>query len=177
MKSKEWGHFRYFLLFSTIRTSSQHLRDGVQYLRIGEYPHRALQLQLWQIKIGFRSFNSLFSECCLPPAHSTFRLFMTHAIVSTSHPCVCVYVCVTMKQIPQDVYTHGDVFVCVCCGFGRNVSDPAPFTTVEPCFQSVSAKFFHNKVEQQKKKATFSSKLAVANQRNWIKSPESRCCC
>lgn len=27
----------------------------------------------------------------------------------------------------QAVYAHADVFGCVCCGFGRRVSDPAPF--------------------------------------------------
>lgn len=128
-------YFTCFLLFSTIIASSQHLRGGLWYLRTGGHPHRPLQLWLQQIKVGFRSHNSLFTfdrgcqndslqnAVCHQP---TFSLHMTHAIVSTSR----VYVCVTMKQITQDVYTHGDMFVCFCCGFGRNVSDPALFTTV-----------------------------------------------
>lgn len=39
-------YFACFLLFSTIIALSQHLREGLRYLRAGGHPHRPLQLLL-----------------------------------------------------------------------------------------------------------------------------------
>lgn len=39
-------YFACFLLFPTIKTLSQHLREGLRYLRAGRRPHRPLQLLL-----------------------------------------------------------------------------------------------------------------------------------
>lgn len=125
---------------------------------MGESPHRPRQLQLCQIKMGFRSFHSLFtrlSECCRPPAHSTFSLFMTHLIVSTSRPCVFVCVCNHETNIPGCLYTWRRVCVCASAvGLAvMSVTLPlSPQSSRYVCFQRVSAKFFHNKVEQQKEK-------------------------
>lgn len=127
-------YFACFPLFFTIIASIQHPREGLRYLRTGGHPRSSGSNRLrWALKAIIpclplteesRLAEWPFAQRCLPPAH----------IQSLYDPCNCLHivcVCVCNHETnTQDVYTHGDMFVCVCCGFGRNVSDPAPFTTV-----------------------------------------------
>lgn len=144
-QQREEIHCSYFFLFSTIRVQSLYLSEGVHCVGTDRQPQEPRQQRLPQIKMGFSGSKSLFT---LKRAVQTRALRMT---------CLWWFFChqPTQRLGFYDAQNCLHILTCACgctsviinkcvclcasaAGFGRNVSDPAPWPQSNPdmCFHS-----------------------------------------